>query len=223
MLATTSAPPVTQRAGGGGLGQHWPCGPLVQQATAASRGQECLIPERRVISELSVLPRNHCPVQGEEGPQSGSIGSGWVELHAGGKHSRLMEAFKDFSLEFSALSSSVSFSICSLSFLTRKISFSICAISLSSCFERCSISRTGRQLSIDNHERHGGSDPGDAPLLLEVDAASAEGDVVIGGEQRNQADGDAAQGLEEPEAIKAGPAARGWVPVCRNRSFHAAA
>jgi hypothetical protein len=210
----------------------------VQQATAASRGQEFLIAERRVISELSVLRRrNHCPAQGEEGPQSGSIGRGWVELHAGGKHSRLMEAFKDFSLEVSALSSSVSFSICSLSFLTckisfsicslsfltRKISFSICAISLSSCFERCSISRTGRQLSIDNHERHGGSDPGDAPLLLEVDAASAEGDVVIGGEQRNQADGDAAQGLEEPEAIKAGPAARGWVPVCRDRSVLAAA
>jgi hypothetical protein len=36
-------------------------------------------------------------------------------------------------------------------------------------------------LSIDNNNRHRGSDEGDSPLLLELEAAAEEGDVVIGG------------------------------------------
>ena len=46
-------------------------------------------------------------------------------------------------------------------------------------------------------------------MLLERDAAAEDGDVVIGGEQGNQAEGDAAKHLEHTQAIKAQPAA-GW-------------
>ena len=46
-------------------------------------------------------------------------------------------------------------------------------------------------------------------MLLEVDGVAEEGDVVIGGEQGNQAEGDAAEHLEHTQAIKAQPAA-GW-------------
>jgi len=44
-------------------------------------------------------------------------------------------------------------------------------------------------------------------LLLEVEGAAGEGDVVIGGEQGNQAEGDAPEHLEHTQAIKAQPAA----------------
>ena len=44
-------------------------------------------------------------------------------------------------------------------------------------------------------------------MLLEVEGAAGEGDVVIGGEQGNQAEGDAAEHLEHTQAIKAQPAA----------------
>jgi hypothetical protein len=102
--------------------------------------------------------------QGEEGPQSISVGWGGVELYSGGKQCCLIKAlkalslaFSSFSLAFSRLSCSVSLlicsvsfsicfvlaSICSLSLLTRKISLSIsfirCTASLSSCLERCLI------------------------------------------------------------------------------------
>jgi hypothetical protein len=73
------------------------------------------------------LRRNLAVDQGEEGPQSGSVGGGGVELDSGGKHSRLLEAFKDLQLAFSALS---------------------CAISLSISFVCGSIPRTGRQFSV---------------------------------------------------------------------------
>jgi hypothetical protein len=45
--------------------------------------------------------------------------------------------------------------------------------------------------------------------LLERDGAAEEGDVVIGGKQGDQAEGDCAEHLEHAEAIKAQPAA-GW-------------
>jgi hypothetical protein len=122
--------------------------------------------------------------QGEEGPQSGSVGGGGVELDSGGKHSRWMEAFKALDLAFSALS---------------------CAISISICLVRCSISRTGRQLSIDSHCRHRGSDEKGSPLLWERDACAGEGDVVIGGEQGDQAEQQATDGLQPAEPIKAWP------------------
>ena len=44
-------------------------------------------------------------------------------------------------------------------------------------------------------------------MLLERDAAAEDGDVVIGGEQGNQAEGDTAEHLEHTQAIKAQPAA----------------
>jgi hypothetical protein len=44
-------------------------------------------------------------------------------------------------------------------------------------------------------------------LLLELEGAAGEGDVVIGGKQGNQAEGDTAEHLEHTQAIKAQPAA----------------
>jgi hypothetical protein len=58
-------------------------------------------------------------------------------------------------------------------------------------------------LSIDNHERQRGSDEPDAPLLLEGDGAADEGNVVIGGEERNQGDHGASGGFQQSLAIKA--------------------
>ena len=46
-------------------------------------------------------------------------------------------------------------------------------------------------------------------MLLEVDGVAEEGDVVIGGEQGNQGEGEAAEHLEHTQAIKAQPAAAG--------------
>jgi hypothetical protein len=46
-------------------------------------------------------------------------------------------------------------------------------------------------------------------LLLELEDAAGEGDVVIGGEQGDQAEHETAQGLENAKAVKAQPAA-GW-------------
>ena len=146
-------------------------------------------------------------------------------MDSGGKQCCLIKALKALSLAFSRLSCSVSLSICfvlasicSLSLLTRKISLSIsfirCSASLSFCFERClicsissSISRTGRQLRVDKNCRHRGSDEGDAPLLLEADAAAEGGDVVIGGKESDQADAQTATGLDGTELIQAGPGA----------------
>ena len=77
---------------------------------------------------------------------------------------------------------------------SNALSLFSCSISLSSCFVLCSersicISTTGsrRQLSIRKKERKGDSDEPDAPLLLERELAVGEGDVVIGGEERDQA------------------------------------
>jgi len=43
-------------------------------------------------------------------------------------------------------------------------------------------------------------------LLLERDAAAEDGDVVIGVEESDQAEGDAAEHLEHAQAIEAQPA-----------------
>jgi hypothetical protein len=93
-----------------------------------------------------------------------------------------MEALKAFSLALICLSRSVSFSIRSLSLLTSKISFLICSDSRLKAFVLASMSRTGRQFSIDKNNRHRGSDEGNSPLLGELEGAAGEGDVVIGGE-----------------------------------------
>jgi hypothetical protein len=60
-------------------------------------------------------------------------------------------------------------------------------------------------LSIDKNDRHRGSDEGDAPLLGDGDVAPGEGEVVIGGEEGDQAEGKASEGLGEPEAVEAKP------------------
>jgi hypothetical protein len=59
-------------------------------------------------------------------------------------------------------------------------------------------------LSIDKNCRHRGSDEGDAPLLGDGDVAPGEGEVVIGGKEGDQAEGEAADGLGETEAIEGG-------------------
>jgi hypothetical protein len=63
-------------------------------------------------------------------------------------------------------------------------------------------------LSIDNNCRQRGSDEKDSPLLLEPDGSAEGGDVVIGGKEGDQAEGDAAEQLEHTKAIKAQPMAR---------------
>ncbi|MCX5949864.1 MAG: hypothetical protein NT158_01470 [Cyanobacteria bacterium] len=60
-------------------------------------------------------------------------------------------------------------------------------------------------MSIDNNCRHRGNDERDSPLLLEGDAATGEGDVVIGRKQGNQADDEAADGLSQTEGVEAEP------------------
>ena len=131
--------------------------------------------------------------QGKEGPQSLSVGFGGFELDSGGKQCCLIKALKALSLAFSCLSLAFSRLSCSVSFL-------ICSISIS-------IPRTGRQLRVDNHCRHRGSDEGDAPLLLEADVVAGEVDVVIGGKQGDQAKDHSPTGLDGTEVIQAGPGA----------------
>jgi hypothetical protein len=53
--------------------------------------------------------------------------------------------------------------------------------------------------------RHRGSDARDAPLLGEWEGAAGDGEVVIGAEQGDQAKDEAAEGLENAQAIQAGP------------------
>jgi hypothetical protein len=62
-------------------------------------------------------------------------------------------------------------------------------------------------IGYDNNCRQRGSDENDSPLLLERDGAAEDADMVIGGEQGNQAEGDAAEHMEHAEAIEAQPAA----------------
>jgi hypothetical protein len=47
-------------------------------------------------------------------------------------------------------------------------------------------------------------------LPLERDAVAEEGDVVIGGEESDQAEGEAAEHLEQAQAIEIQPAAGWW-------------
>jgi hypothetical protein len=58
-------------------------------------------------------------------------------------------------------------------------------------------------LSIDNNCRQRGSDENDSPLLLELEGAAEDVDMVIGGKEGDQAEGEAAEHLEHAEAIEA--------------------
>jgi hypothetical protein len=60
-------------------------------------------------------------------------------------------------------------------------------------------------LSIDKNDRHRGSDEGNTPLLGDGDVAPGDGEVVIGGEKGDQAEGKATDGLGETEAVEGGP------------------
>ncbi|MFM9101872.1 MAG: hypothetical protein ACKOPS_11300 [Cyanobium sp.] len=60
-------------------------------------------------------------------------------------------------------------------------------------------------MSIDKNCRHRGSDERDSPLLREGEGAAGEEDVVIGGEQGDQAKEQAADGLKQTKLIKAWP------------------
>lgn len=99
-------------------------------------------------------------------------------------------------------SCSVSLSIRSLSLLTRKISFSIHSLSFLKACSRISKSGSRRQLSVDKNCRHRGSDENDTPLLMELAAGAGEGDVVIGGEQGDQAEDETSDGLGSAEAVE---------------------
>ena len=61
-------------------------------------------------------------------------------------------------------------------------------------------------MSVDKNCRQRGSDERDSPLLLELEGVADEGDVVIGGEQGNQPEHEAAKHLEHTQAIQAQPA-----------------
>ena len=103
------------------------------------------------------------------------------------------------------LSNAISLSICSVSFSICTLPFFSCSISLSSCFSRISLAGSRRQLSIRKNERKGESDEPDAPLLLERELAVGEVDVVIGVEERNQANNSANNGFQQGLAVKPQP------------------
>jgi len=54
-------------------------------------------------------------------------------------------------------------------------------------------------------------------LLLQLEAAAEEGDVVIGGEQGDQAQSQAAEDLGPAEAIETGAELGSWSRFWRNR------
>ncbi len=54
----------------------------------------------------------------------------------------------------------------------------------------------------DKNNRHRGSDEGDAPWLGDGEVAPGDGEVVIGGEEGNQAKGKATDGLGEAEPVE---------------------
>ena len=84
------------------------------------------------------------------------------------------------------------------------------------------ISLTGsrRQLSIDNNERKRDSDEPDAPLLLEGELALGEVDVVIRGEESEQADNAAEHGFHQGFAVEPEAPPRRCRPQIPRRSQH---
>ena len=101
------------------------------------------------------------------------------------------------------------------------------AISFSSCFILCSersicISTTGsrRQLSIRNNERKGDNDEPDTPLLLDRELAVGEGDVVIGGDESDQANDTSKGDFDKSFSIKPKPPPRRRRIQIPKISFH---
>jgi hypothetical protein len=154
--------------------------------------------------EFSVLAQ-----QGDQVGEALSGGGVGVELEFELGQSAAILASSSASRAFSLLSCSVSLSICTDSLLSCAVSLLSCAISFSISLVRVldssillSMSGLRRQLSVDKNERHRGKDEPDTPLLRERDGAGGEGDVVIGGEQSDQGDNNAADGLDPALAIQ---------------------
>ncbi|MBW0174375.1 MAG: hypothetical protein KXJ50_08170 [Vulcanococcus sp.] len=61
-------------------------------------------------------------------------------------------------------------------------------------------------MSVDKNERQRGSDPEDSPVLQDGDGGCGEADVVIGAEQGDQTDQQAADGLNQACTIEPGVA-----------------
>ncbi len=94
------------------------------------------------------------------------------------------------------------------------------ASSFSSCILRCSAAGSRRQLSIRKNERKGDNDEPDAPLLGDGESLPWEVDVVIGREERNQANNTANDGFQQGFAIKPQPPpGRGSIQIPKI-SFH---
>ena len=107
------------------------------------------------------------------------------------------------SLLLSSESRAFSFSICSVSLLTRKDSLFSCFVRSLEALICFSMSGLRRQLSVCKNKRHRGKDEPHPPLLLEPEAdACWEGDVVIGAEQGDQGNHKAGMGLDDSLAIK---------------------
>ncbi len=148
------------------------------------------------------------PQQRHRLTQLQSVSRGVEEQGSGLSNKARILEFSSCSRLFSRLSCSVSFSIRSLSLLTRKISFSIRCLSFLKACSRLSKSGSRRQLSIDKNCRHRGNDAKDSPLLLELDAGAEGGDVVIRSKQGDQAKDETSDGLGGAEAVEAGPGER---------------
>ena len=91
---------------------------------------------------------------------------------------------------------------------SNALSFFSCSISFSSCFSRISLAGSRRQLSIDKNQRKGDNDEPDAPLLGDLEALVREVDVVIGREQRDQANNGAKHGFNKRLAVEPQPPPR---------------
>jgi hypothetical protein len=121
---------------------------------------------------------------------------------------------KRASLDSIAASRAFSLLSCSISLSSCFIRCSYCIFRCSYCILRCSTPGSRRQLSVCNHKRHRGSDAPDAPLLMEVeDGACGDVDVVIGGEQGNQANHNAGEHLDPALEIETAAASRRGLDV----------
>jgi hypothetical protein len=148
--------------------------------------------------------------EGQECAQSGAVELGGLELDSGAEQScaakesnslplafnSLPLAFSSLSLAFSSLSSSVSLSISFVRFSDSSARLLASSILLSTSGLR-------RQLSVDSHNRQRGKDEPDIPLLVELVPGCADGDVVIGAVESDQANHKAADDLEPALTIDA--------------------
>ena len=139
--------------------------------------------------------------QRQQSLERAAIAGGGVELE--GKSASI----KSIS-ECIQLSNALSLFSCSISFSIRSVSLLSCSVLRSERSICISLAGSRRQLSIRKNERKGESDEPDAPLLLERELAVGEGDVVIGGEERDQANNSANKGFQQGFAVEPQPPPR---------------